>query len=156
MTTAVGPRTRADHADRIDRALAYLSEHLDQDVDLERLADVACYSPFHFHRIYRALQGETVAETVRRMRLHRAALELLEAGHPIDSYRHARGLWQPGCVHARVPLGVRRPAGLLSHERGGWERSTVCGRDPSRGAAPCGGAAAPGRLQRDRAPPSTG
>lgn len=76
--------TLADHAERIDRTLAYLADHLDQEVDLERLADVACFSPFHFHRIYRAVQGETVAETVRRMRLHRAAMDLLDGERPIE------------------------------------------------------------------------
>jgi AraC family transcriptional regulator len=63
--------------------LAYLADNLDRELDLDRLADVACFSPFHFHRIFHALQGETVAESVRRMRLHRAALELIEKETPI-------------------------------------------------------------------------
>lgn len=83
MTTAA-PRTLADYRQRLDRVLAYLADHLDAEVDLERLSDVACFSPFHFHRIYRAVQGETVAETVRRMRLHRAACDLLEGERPIE------------------------------------------------------------------------
>ena len=80
---AAGARTLRDHGERLDRVLAYLAEHLDADVDLERLSAIACFSPFHFHRVYRALQGETVAETVRRMRLHRAAVELLDDARPI-------------------------------------------------------------------------
>jgi AraC family transcriptional regulator len=76
-------RTLADYADRLERVLVYLAGNLDADLDLDRLAEIACFSPFHFHRIYHALQGETVAETVRRMRLHRAAVDLLEGGVPI-------------------------------------------------------------------------
>lgn len=84
MTSPVGARTLEDYGQRLDRVLAYLADHLDADVDLERLAQVACFSPFHFHRVYRAVQGEKVAETVRRMRLHRAACDLLEDEQPIE------------------------------------------------------------------------
>jgi AraC family transcriptional regulator len=77
------PSTLQDYAARVERVHDYLTAHLDRDVDLEELAGVACFSPFHFHRIYRALQGETVAESVRRMRLHRAALDLIDGTLPI-------------------------------------------------------------------------
>ena len=80
---ASAARTVEDYADRVERVHAYLAEHLDRDVDLDHLAGIACFSPFHFHRIYHALQGETVAESVRRMRLHRAALDLIEGAVPI-------------------------------------------------------------------------
>jgi AraC family transcriptional regulator len=83
LPTMATPRTIEDYGARLERVHRYLSEHLDDDVDLERLASVACFSPFHFHRIYHALQGETVAETVRRQRLHRAALELIDGVLPI-------------------------------------------------------------------------
>jgi AraC family transcriptional regulator len=66
------------YADRVQRVVDYLAEHLDEALDLEALARVACFSPYHFHRIYRALLGETVSDTVRRLRLHRAAIDLLE------------------------------------------------------------------------------
>lgn len=77
------PDTTLDYGERLQRVLAYLADNLDRELDLQRLADVACFSPFHFHRIFHALQGETVAESVRRMRLHRAALELIEQETPI-------------------------------------------------------------------------
>ncbi len=77
------PPTVQDYAARIERVHDYLAAHLDRDVDLEQLAGVACFSPFHFHRIYHALQGETVAESVRRLRLHRAALDLIDGTVPI-------------------------------------------------------------------------
>lgn len=80
---APAPRTVEDYADRVERVHAYLAAHLDRDVALDRLAAIACFSPFHFHRIYHALQGETVTESVRRMRLHRAALDLIDGTMPI-------------------------------------------------------------------------
>lgn len=77
------PGTTLDYGARLERVLAYLADNLDREVGLDRLADVACFSPFHFHRIFHALQGETVAEAVRRLRLQRAAVELIEQETPI-------------------------------------------------------------------------
>jgi AraC family transcriptional regulator len=80
---ATAARTVEDYAVRVERVHAYLVDHLDRDLDLDHLAAIACFSPFHFHRIYHALQGETVAESIRRMRLHRAALDLIEGTLPV-------------------------------------------------------------------------
>lgn len=66
-----------DHGLRIERVIQWLADHLDETLDLQRLSELACMSPFHFHRTYHALHGETVNETVRRLRLHRAAVELI-------------------------------------------------------------------------------
>ena len=62
--------------DRILRVLTHIQEHLDEALDLEELARVACFSSFHFHRIFAAMTGETIADHVRRLRLERAAMEL--------------------------------------------------------------------------------
>ena len=69
---------------RIQRVVDYLAVHLDEALDLETLARVAHFSPYHFHRIYRALLGETVNDTVRRLRLHRSAIDLLDRDLGID------------------------------------------------------------------------
>lgn len=73
----------ADHAARIERAIAYIDAHLDGEVRLDGLASAACLSPFHFHRLYRAATGETPADTLRRRRLHRAAAELALGKTPL-------------------------------------------------------------------------
>jgi AraC family transcriptional regulator len=61
---------RARYADRIDRVLSHL-ETCDPErlPDLAELAGIAALSPFHFHRIYRIMTGETPADTLRRVRL---------------------------------------------------------------------------------------
>lgn len=56
--------------------LTHIQEHLDEPLDLEVMAQVACFSSFHFHRVFAAMTGETIADHVRRLRLERAALEL--------------------------------------------------------------------------------
>ncbi len=68
---------------RLARVVAYIHDHLDEKLDLNRLAEVAC-PLYHWHRIYHGFFGETAAATVRRLRLHRAANELVRGSMPID------------------------------------------------------------------------
>jgi AraC family transcriptional regulator len=79
------------YAERLERVFAWLADHLDDRLDLVRLADVACLSPYHFHRVYRAVQGETVMDTVRRLRLHRAAVELIAGSMPVPRVARRAG-----------------------------------------------------------------
>src|SRR6266550_4216687 len=66
---------RNDHYhERVNRVLDYIGEHLDGELSLARLSRIGCFSPFHFHRIFQALTGETLNSHVRRGRLERAAL----------------------------------------------------------------------------------
>ena len=67
----------AKYQARIERVIDYIQDHLDEPLDLNHLAEIACFSPYHFHRVYRAVMQETVAETVRRLRLHRACGDLI-------------------------------------------------------------------------------
>ena len=72
-----------DYEERLNRVTSFIYDHLDDDIDLDRLAAVACLSPFHWHRVYHALHGETLAVTVKRLRLHRAAGFLAQTAMPI-------------------------------------------------------------------------
>ncbi|MBV8046420.1 MAG: AraC family transcriptional regulator [Paludibacterium sp.] len=83
--------TDARYVERIRRAVAYIWTHLDRDVPLERLAEIACFSPYHFHRIYRALLGETVFDTVQRGRLHQAARRLSASDQPLAQIARRAG-----------------------------------------------------------------
>ncbi|TAG25341.1 MAG: AraC family transcriptional regulator [Burkholderiales bacterium] len=68
---------------RMQRVADWLVDHLDQPFDLDRLAELAHFSPYHFYRVYSVAMGEPVAETVRRMRLHRAAVLLATTNQPV-------------------------------------------------------------------------
>jgi AraC family transcriptional regulator len=68
--------TAASYHERILRTLLHIQEHLNEPLDLEDLARIACFSPYHFHRVFRGLVGEPVQEHVRRLRLERAANRL--------------------------------------------------------------------------------
>ncbi len=78
------PASLASYQKRLSRVTAYIHAHLDDELDLQKLADIACLSPYHWHRIYHAIHGETIAATVKRLRLHRAAGYLAQTTLPID------------------------------------------------------------------------
>lgn len=65
-----------DYSDRLNRVLDYLYAHLEEELSFDRLAEVACLSPYHWSRIYAAMRGETIVATIRRLRLQRAADQL--------------------------------------------------------------------------------
>jgi AraC family transcriptional regulator len=56
--------------------LLYIQTHLEQDLNLDLLAERVGFSTFHFHRIFRQTIGEPVKEYIRRLRLERAAYRL--------------------------------------------------------------------------------
>jgi AraC family transcriptional regulator len=70
------------YAARIDRVTRHIQTHLADDLSLDSLADIAAFSRFHFHRVFAAMTGETVAEAVRRARLNRAAVLVVTSPVP--------------------------------------------------------------------------
>jgi AraC family transcriptional regulator len=85
------PNHRERYEKRLSRVLNHIYDHLDEPLDIERLAEIACLSPYHWHRIYQAMHGETVATTVRRLRLHRAAGYLANGSMPIAEIAQRSG-----------------------------------------------------------------
>lgn len=81
----------ASYETRINRVTAYIYEHLDEELDLQTLADVAAMSPWHWHRVYSGMRGETVAAAVRRLRLQRAADDLANGDLPVEAVARRSG-----------------------------------------------------------------
>ena len=65
--------TREDYAKRINIIIEYIGNHLNDEMDLKELADISNFSEFHFHRIFKAIIGESVGAFVVRMRIETAA-----------------------------------------------------------------------------------
>lgn len=64
---------REEYVARINRVIDHIETHIDGELSLSALAKVACFSPFHFHRVFAAMMGETLCDFVARVRLERAA-----------------------------------------------------------------------------------
>lgn len=80
---------------RIQRVLLYIEKHIDDPPSLEELADIAHFSPFHFHRIFKSLLGESVAAYVRRLALQKAAQQLSYTRNTITTIAFAAGYTSP-------------------------------------------------------------
>ena len=61
---------------RINKVTDLIHIHIDQPVSLQKMAGIACFSPFHFHRVFTILTGETPTDYIKRTRIEKAALLL--------------------------------------------------------------------------------
>lgn len=75
------PRLRMQHEEyiaRINRVIDYIEGNLDGDLSLEALANVASFSRFHFHRVFKAMLNETLNRFIQRVRIEKAAMQLID------------------------------------------------------------------------------
>ena len=79
--SAATERSRREYLARIHRAQDYIEENLGEPLQLEAIAEAASFSPYHFHRLYTALTGETLYQFILRIRLERAASTLHHKPH---------------------------------------------------------------------------
>ena len=61
-----------DYVERVNRAIDYVVSNLGHSLTLEEVSKAAGFSPFHFHRVFKAFLGETLSQFVKRQRLERA------------------------------------------------------------------------------------
>lgn len=76
-------KTRDDYYKRIDGIIQYIYNNLDSDLSLEHLSGIACFAPYHFHRIFQSMLGQTINKYVRSVRLERAAVDIVQSTLPI-------------------------------------------------------------------------
>ena len=75
--------TTEEYIKRILKVLVYIEEHIEDEITMSELAKLSCYSPFHFHRIFQSIVGETVYQYTKRLRLERAAGKLRNTAKPV-------------------------------------------------------------------------
>lgn len=77
MSTNTHPALVREYTRRLNLALDYIRDNLDGILTVESVSRAALFSPFHFHRLFSALTGETLYDHIRRVRLEKAANLLL-------------------------------------------------------------------------------
>jgi len=95
------PKRGERYEARINRAIALVDANLERELSLEALADAACLSPHHFHRIFRSLVGETVHSFTTRLRMERAVR--MAVGEPRLSWKQIAA----ACGYRSVPVFSR-------------------------------------------------
>ena len=79
-TTPPLSESRPIYVERVNAVIDYIEAHLADDLSLATLAEVAHFSPYHFHRVFSTMVGETLSRFISRLRVERAATLLVQ--HP--------------------------------------------------------------------------
>lgn len=80
---------------QIQNAFNYIYEDPNRVITLFDLSDIACYSPFHFQRLYSGMTGETWSQTLCRSRLYIAAQRLISTTEKIGDIAYSAGFDTP-------------------------------------------------------------
>lgn len=109
------PGTLRDYQERIQRVLSHMQQHVDEPLSLDGLARVACFSTYHFHRLFTAFVGETPGLYQRRLRIERAAYHLRHTRDAVTTIALEAGYETPSAftrafrqLFRRSPVGYRR------------------------------------------------
>lgn len=90
--------TREEYLRRINIVTEYINNHLDEKLDLSKLADLSNLSPFHFHRITKAFLGEPIGAYITRMRVETAARLLRYTDLPVQDIAFSVGYEMPSSL----------------------------------------------------------
>ena len=121
----------------MQRVIDHIVEHLDEAMDLEALAREACLSPYHFHRVFRGMVGETPLELARRLRLERAAWRLVHTQASVTDVAFGAGFeTHEAFTRAFRAVFAKAPSGFRSIRNVRIEISASSGvhYDPSGGS----------------------
>jgi len=83
--------TRKNHRDSLLRTLAYIENNLDRPLAVSDCASIACFSHFHFHRIFSATMKETVGQYIKRRRVEKATYQLLSTDKTVTEIGLSNG-----------------------------------------------------------------
>ncbi len=62
---------------QLNKVIAFIGKHLDDKLTLTQLSNIACFSKYHFHRLFTAYTGLSLQQYIRWLRLKRAAHQLI-------------------------------------------------------------------------------
>ncbi|WP_347217486.1 helix-turn-helix domain-containing protein [Chryseobacterium sp.] len=65
-----------EYKKRIVKTIQYIDANLDTNLSLEKIAEISAYSPFHFHRIFKLITGETLQNYIIRKKIEKSAFLL--------------------------------------------------------------------------------
>ncbi|MBK6265123.1 AraC family transcriptional regulator [Marivirga sp. S37H4] len=89
--TVLKNEIQVDYKNRINRVFQFIDENLDSDISLSKVAEIAYFSPFHFHRVFKTITGETLNGFITRRKIEKAALDILHKKCSISEISHIYG-----------------------------------------------------------------
>lgn len=92
-------KTKEIYRERVAKAVEYVNSHLDEPLELADIASVASFSPFHFHRIFKAFRGEPLGSFITRLRVETAAQMLRHTSDSIETIAYNVGFEAPASLN---------------------------------------------------------
>ncbi len=89
---------KALYTERLNVIIEYINNNLDSNIDVKMLAKISSFSPFHFHRITRALLGEPIGAYISRTRVETAAKMIRYTNLDIESVAYSVGFETPSSL----------------------------------------------------------
>ena len=122
------PDTRSFYVRAAQAVIEHIARHLDDALELEALARLACLSPFHFHRVFRGMVGETPLELARRLRPERAAWRLRDKQRAVTEIAFDAGYeTHEACTRAFRAAYSTSPSGFRLRTYPRIEIAAACG-----------------------------
>ena len=79
----------------LNKSINYIEAHLTNEIDLEKLSQLACCSTFHFQRMFSYIAEISLSEYIRRRRMSRAAFDLQNSSEKISDIALKYGYESP-------------------------------------------------------------
>lgn len=99
---------------RLNETINYMEEHLEDKIDMERVAQIACCSVFHFQRMFSYLSDVPLSEYIRRRKMTKAAFDLQYSNEKIIDIALKYGYESPTAfnrafqsIHGIAPSAAR-------------------------------------------------
>ncbi len=103
-----------DWLDHMNAAIDYIEERLEDEIDYNKAAKIACCSLFHFQRMFSFVAGMGLSDYVRQRRMTMAAFDLLNSSERIIDIAQKYGYNSPTAftrafinIHGLAPSMVR-------------------------------------------------
>lgn len=98
MTMTQKQTNKAFYEQKLNLIVEYIHNHLDSKIDIKILAEISHFSPFHFHRISRALLGEPIGAYISRTRLETAAKTIRYTSLGMEDIAYGVGFETPSSL----------------------------------------------------------
>lgn len=92
------PNNKTFYEEKLNVIIEHIHNNLDSKIDIKTLAEISCFSPFHFHRISRALLGESIGAYISRTRLETAAKMIRYSSSDIETIAYNVGFGTPSSL----------------------------------------------------------
>ncbi len=89
---------KAFYNEKLNVIVEYIHNNLDSKIDIKTLAEISHFSPFHFHRISRALLGEPIGAYISRTRVETAAKMIRYTALDIEDIAYSVGFETPSSL----------------------------------------------------------